>query len=320
MTFVLEAVRSVRGSALVLRYGPSKDSDARILIDCGSDGTYEKYMRARLLQLAMGDLLPVHLVLASRTDPAHLGELVRMLHDIEAGLAPIKVERLWLGHAENETGGLERDRIADLIKTAKRLGIEINGPFNGPGIVADTVALSQGHGLSLEILVPSSPPASQADTAPIILVRKGDQSILLPGDSHALRITRALSGAGYLDTSEARHMDDPFHVNLMAITQQAPDIDLNPNFFSSVTADSYLFTGNGHDGNPSAKTLRAIGAARGDDDYNVYFTITQTPESDASSARRDIDDWITNDMPDGCVAHFREDNDDILSTRVELPA
>lgn len=320
MTFVLEAVRTVRGSALVLRYGPSSDTGARILIDCGTDGTYEKYLRPRLLQLAKGHAVPIHLVLASRTDCAHLGELEGMLHDVEAGRVPFNVERLWLGCAESDTSSLESVCIANLVKTAQRLGIEVNGPFNGPAILADTTAHSQGHGLSLEVLAPKTPPTSQAEAAPIILVRKGGQSILLPGDSPAIRITHALSSAGYLDTSEAKRADDPFHVNLMAITQQRPDTHLNPNYFQSVTADSYLFTGNGHDGNPNATTLRAISAARGDDDFNVYFTLTQTSKTDAAPFQQDIDDWIANDMPDGCVVHFREDNDASLSTRVELPA
>lgn len=318
MTFVLEAVRTVRGSALILQYGPTDDTGAYILFDCGANGTYEKYLRPRLLQLAASHSAPLHLVLASRTDPAHVRELDRMFRDVKVGLLPIKVERLWLSRVELDKPVSESAETALLIKSAEQLGIEINGSFDGSVIQAETTAHSQGYGLSLEVLAPVTPPLSQAQADPIILARKGDQSILLSGDSPALRITRALINAGYLDQSEAQNVDDPFHVNLMAITQESPDFDLS--FFRAVTADSYLFAGNGECGNPNAKILRAIGAARGDDDFNVYFTMTQIPDKHALPFRQAIDDWITSEMPDGCVAHFRENQDASLTTRVELPA
>jgi hypothetical protein len=320
MTFVLEAIRTVRGSALVLHYGSSKDTDAHILIDCGSDGSYENYLRPRLLQLARNQPLPVHLVMASKTDPGHLSALKRMFFDIKGGHTPIKPEQLWLSIPDDGTSGAEENPIPELLELANHLGFEINGAFKGAGLHADTTAHPQGHGLSLEVLAPHAPRTSHGTAAPIVLARKGDQSILLPGNAPAIRITEALTNAGYLDTSEAKHMEDPFHVNLMAITQENPDIDLSAVFFRSVTADSYLFTGNGQDRNPNARTLREIGAARGNDDFNVYFTLTQTPDNGAPPVRQEIDDWIANEMPDGCVAHFREDSATAMSTRVELPA
>lgn len=330
MTFVLEAVRVHRGSALLLHFGPWGDVPLRILIDCGADGSYRDCLGPRLAQLGKsGDDLPLHMVLVTQTDSAHLGEMEALFEDIETGQSSLRPHALWLNPSAHEAN----DHVQRILTKAGALGLDINPPFDPPEIRADTQAIRQGHGLSLEVLAPHQSPKTLADAAPVILARKGDQSMLIGGNAPGPHIVNALVAAGYLDEAEgyppmgrssaseaeAKPVDDPFHVNLMAITQTAPDNRLTPGFFRRVTADSYLFAGNAEDGNPDLATLRAIGAARGEDEYNVYFTITAS-EAGAGPRKKAVLDWVAQEMPDGCVALFRDEAPARHATSVELPA
>ena len=330
MTFVLEAVRVHRGSALLLHFGPWGDVPSRILIDCGADGSYQDCLRPRLEQLGSpGNDLPLCMVLIGQMDGPHLGEAKALFDDIESGQSPLRPEAIWL----NVTSGEQDDPARQIRERAAALGLAINPPFDPPEIRADTNAIAQGHGLSLEVLAPFESPNNRAEAAPIVLARKGDQTMLIAGNAPGPRIVNALVVAGYLDQSEAyppgdcpatdkaetKPVDDPFHVNLMAITQQEAAGRLTTGFFRRVTADSYLFSGNTTDGNPDVTTLRAIAEARGEDEFNLYFTITAN-EKGASPSKRAVLDWVENEMPDGCVALFRDDAPGRYATSVELPA
>ncbi len=316
MTFVLEAVRACHGSCLVLHYGPTRDSTAHILIDCGGAGTFEKSLRPRLEQLrGEREDLPLNMVLASRMEADSLGELAVFFDHIESGDLKVIPETLWLNCGDKPNSGFEQKILA----IARSQGIEINTPFDPPDLRSDTKAIPQGNGLSIEVLWPHGNAGNVQDAAPIILARKGDQSILISGNATGHRITSALINAGYLDQSEATATEDPFHVNLMAITQSDTRNRLEPGFFRKVTADNYLFTGCGEDGNPDVATLKAIAEARGDDDLNLYFTMT-AERTGATTDKEKVLDWVAKDLPQGCVALFRSDASDCYSTAVELPA
>ena len=332
MTFVLEAVRTLEGSALLLNYGPQSEPPSRILIDCGANGSYAATIRPKLDQLCAddGQPVPLHMVLVSQTDTAHLNEMALLLKDVLSGTAPAQPEMLWLNVPTKASD--DATTIAkDIRKMAQDMGIHLNPPFVPPWITSSTQSIAQGHGLGIEVLSPHGQPDTIDAAAPIVLMHKGDQSMLIAGNAPGPRIVNALVQAGYLDKSEdyppaganskaeSKSVTDPFHVNLMAITQHGKDRHLTPGFFRHVTADSYLFAGNATGDNPMADTLRAIAEARGKDEFNVYFSIT-ADGPDGGASKQEVLDWVANEMPDGCAALFRQNAPDRHSIRVELPA
>lgn len=316
MTFVLEAVRTRRGSALLLHFGMANSTPSRILIDCGADGSYRADLRPRLMQLCPDPSRPLalRLILATQMDASHLGEMALMFQDVQDGRIPVQAEALWI----NPPGG-GPEALASILEVADRLGLSLNAPFDPPYIRADTKTFPQGDGLSIEVLGPNGAPKAGTQSAPILLMRKGDQSMLIAGNAPGAVIVDALIRAGYLDPDEATAFDDPFHVNLMAVTQHGDTTHMDQRFFRQVTADSYLFAGHPRYGNPEVAMLRAISAARADDDFNIYFTITARVAG-ACPEKRAVLDWVAEDMPGGCVAIFREDVPERYSTLVELPA
>jgi hypothetical protein len=47
---------------------------------------------------------------------------------------------------------------------------------------------------------------------------------------------------------------------------------VEPIFFRRITADHYVFSGNGEHGNPERETLEMLWDERGDEDYTVHLT------------------------------------------------
>ena len=118
MTFVLEAVRVNRGSALLLHFGPSGEVPRRILIDCGADGSYRDCLRPRLEQLGSpGNDLPLCMVLIGQMDSPHLGEAKALFDDIESGQSPLRPEAIWL----NVTSGEQDDPARRIREKAVQL-------------------------------------------------------------------------------------------------------------------------------------------------------------------------------------------------------
>ncbi|HET9714004.1 MAG TPA: hypothetical protein VFP64_19115, partial [Pyrinomonadaceae bacterium] len=48
--------------------------------------------------------------------------------------------------------------------------------------------------------------------------------------------------------------------------------NVEPIFFRRITADHYVFSGNGEHGNPERETLEMLLGERGDEDYTVHLT------------------------------------------------
>jgi hypothetical protein len=114
----------------------------------------------------------------------------------------------------------------------------------------------------------------------VLLVALGGKRILLTGDARGDAILAGLETAGLL-TPRGR-----MHVHVMKVPHHGSANNLEAGFFRRVTADHYVFSGNGEHGNPERQTLEMLFAARRDAPLVVHLTYP-VEEIDAERER----DW-----------------------------
>ncbi len=184
----------------------------------------------------------------------------------------------------------------------QKLGIQPNIEFGGKLIVAaeDGGELDMGNDLTFTVVGPMLPEvkklqtavrawlrdhpdaqdrvtasalASLADKSPtnlssiVVLAEAADKSILFTGDALGDKILKGLELVGRLDD------DGKIHVNVLKGQHHGSDRNCTPEFFERVTADHYVFSGDGEHGNPERETLTMLADARGDDDeYTIHLT------------------------------------------------
>jgi hypothetical protein len=182
---------------------------------------------------------------------------------------------------------------------AKKLKLPINKTFAGKLVKADgkAKALDMGKGLKFTVAGPmkaellklqkdhdaflkkskeeKKAPASLAaftDTSVanlssiVVLAEAKEKKILLTGDARGDKILEGLELVGLLSAAE------PLHVDILKVPHHGSDRNLDPIFFKRVTADHYVFSGNGEHGNPERATLQMLLDVRGDEDFAIHLT------------------------------------------------
>jgi hypothetical protein len=99
----------------------------------------------------------------------------------------------------------------------------------------------------------------------IVLAQAGSKTMLLTGDARGDDVIEGLDNAGLLKNGN-------FHVNILKLPHHGSNRNVALEFFQKVTADNYIFSGNGKYGNPEPKTLRMLLEARGTTKYTIYLT------------------------------------------------
>ncbi len=66
--------------------------------------------------------------------------------------------------------------------------------------------------------------------------------------------------------------DKKAHFDLIKLPHHGSDRNVNPEFFSRVTADHYVMSGNGKHGNPEPETFEMLFSARPKLNYKIYLT------------------------------------------------
>ncbi len=189
----------------------------------------------------------------------------------------------------------------ELRDDAKKLGIQQNMEVHGGLVVATDggVQCDMGKKLTFTVIGPMLPEikklqaevrawlkkhpeaqervtasalASLADSSPtnlssiVVLAEAADRSILFTGDALGDKILEGLKMVGLLN------QDDSIHVNVLKGQHHGSDRNYTQEFFERVTADHYVFSGNGEHGNPERETFRMLADARGDDPYTIHLT------------------------------------------------
>lgn len=98
----------------------------------------------------------------------------------------------------------------------------------------------------------------------VVLVECADKKILLTGDARGDKIMAGLDLVG---------KPGPLHVDILKVPHHGSSNNMETSFFARITADHYVFSGDGKHGNPERETLEMLLDARGDDeDYTIHLT------------------------------------------------
>ena len=115
----------------------------------------------------------------------------------------------------------------------------------------------------------------------VVLAEVDDKRILLTGDARGDKILQGLEMVGLLEPGETMHVD------ILKVPHHGSDRNMETHFFERVTADHYVFSGDGEHGNPERETLQMLLDARADADLTIHLTY---PIDEIDGKRRD--DWM----------------------------
>jgi hypothetical protein len=125
--------------------------------------------------------------------------------------------------------------------------------------------------------------ASYTDKTPfnlssiVALVESGGKKILLTGDARGDKVLAALRLAGLLKEGSTLHVD------ILKAPHHGSDRNISADFFQAITADHYVFSGDGGYGNPERATLEMLAQAGGDRKFQVHLTY---PIADIDEGRK----------------------------------
>jgi len=114
-----------------------------------------------------------------------------------------------------------------------------------------------------------------------VLAVAGKKRILLTGDARGDKILAGLEFVGVLKK------DGRIHVEVLKVPHHGSANNLDVAFFERITADHYVFSGNGEHGNPERESLQMLLDARDDADYTIHLTY---PVDEIDAERKN--DWI----------------------------
>jgi hypothetical protein len=115
----------------------------------------------------------------------------------------------------------------------------------------------------------------------VVLAEAEDRRILLTGDARGDKILEGLELVGLLRTGGTMHVD------VLKVPHHGSANNLDHDFFERITADHYVFSGDGEHGNPERESLQMLFDARGAGPYTVHLTY---PIAAIDAVRQD--DWI----------------------------
>jgi hypothetical protein len=165
-------------------------------------------------------------------------------------------------------------------------------------------------------------PASQAadylnNTVPnmssIVILAKAatasgvEKQMLLTGDARGDVIIDALNVAGISQNGRC-------HVDLLKVQHHASSHSTTQDFFERVTADHYVISGNGKDGNPHPDALRWLSKARHGQPFQAYLT----NRSGLNDLGAMFDAFLAEEAQQEPTHVYRFRQDPALSITVEL--
>jgi hypothetical protein len=110
------------------------------------------------------------------------------------------------------------------------------------------------------------PDTSAYNLSSIVVVAECQgKTMLLTGDALDTLILSGLEQAGFLKDGKA-------HFDIFKLPHHGSVRNIEQGFFDAITADHYVISANGHDGNPDLETLQMIPRSRQDDDFEIHLT------------------------------------------------
>jgi hypothetical protein len=199
---------------------------------------------------------------------------------------------------------------------AQKLDFPRNLEFDGKLIIStkDAESIDMGRGLAFTVLGPmkreiealrkkhdewlrelkdkgKSPPEALAAyidksvpnlSSLVLLAEGGGKRMLLTGDARGDKVIEGLQLVGLLAPVD----DSAMHVDLLKVPHHGSSNNLERDFFERITADHYVFSGNGEHGNPEREALEMLFDARGSAKFTMHLTY---PVKDIDEGRKA--DW-----------------------------
>ena len=227
---------------------------------------------------------------------------------------------------ENVTDDEQRERIIathqvlasidqgqQLRGRAIALGWPLNPEFDSKLAVAGEEALNVAdHGLTFRVIGPMQPEidalremhdkwlaeqektgrkgaaalAAYADksvpnlSSIVVLAELGGKRILLTGDARGDKILKGL------EFSKVIPSKGKLHVDILKVPHHGSSRNVEGDFFQRITADHYVFSGNGEHGNPERETMEMLFEARPDRNFFIHLTY---PVSEIDEGR--VQEW-----------------------------
>jgi hypothetical protein len=100
----------------------------------------------------------------------------------------------------------------------------------------------------------------------VMLAELGGKRMLLTGDARGDKILEGMELMGLLDAGAGMHLD------VLKVPHHGSDNNMETSFFRRVTADHYVFSGDGEHGNPERKTLEMLFEARPNEAFTIHLT------------------------------------------------
>jgi len=107
----------------------------------------------------------------------------------------------------------------------------------------------------------------------VVLAARGTRRMLLTGDARGDFVLAGLEAAGLLTNGAV-------HVDLLKVPHHGSSRNVTTDFFRRVTADHYVISADGRDGNPDPEMLEMLTEARGAAEYRISLT-NQEPRAAA---------------------------------------
>lgn len=102
----------------------------------------------------------------------------------------------------------------------------------------------------------------------VVLAEVGKKRILFTGDARGDKVLEGLELVGLLK----KDGKSTIHVDVLKGPHHGSDRNVDPIFFRRITADHYVFSGDGEHGNPERATLQMLLDERGDKDFTIHLT------------------------------------------------
>ena len=140
----------------------------------------------------------------------------------------------------------------------------------------------------------------------VILAEYQGRKVLLTGDARGDDIAAGLQSAGLLVKN------GQLHVDVFKLPHHGSSRNVRLDLFQQITADHYLFSANGENGNPDVDTLEMIAKARGADPYSLHFT-NRDGKGDLAAT---LNDFFRRVAAPQRTVRYRAERD--LSIRIDL--
>lgn len=160
------------------------------------------------------------------------------------------------------------------------LQFTVAGPLHAQIVALQTAfdKYIKDKGLTAETVLAAYADKSVPNLSSIVcLVKLGDKSILLTGDARGDYVLEGLKKANILKSK-------PLKVDVLKVPHHGSGRNLEPGFFETIIADSYVFSADGKHGNPDRESLDWLIEARGKKArYDIVLTY---PVADIDKVRK----------------------------------